>query len=144
MTASAINKTLLRSIGVLIMLQLLFSFYMITNQVLFRSSIPLFFNSNYFMFQKLQHILGFDYSLSTQASTIPLDSDILVASNDTLWFLNYYFLPRRLYTYTGSSSVSDVNKIPKDFLIAKHIEYILLYKPPQASMLKVEGGKIIK
>jgi hypothetical protein len=113
-------------------------------QVLFNSSLKLFINEDYFLFQKLQFMLGGDYKLSQDLAQLPLDSGILVVTADTHWFVNYYMLPRRLYTYPEVTKDEDLKKVPKNWLLEKGINYILLYHIPNVRLLQVDKDGNIK
>ncbi len=131
------NTFLQKLLWVLIVIQVMSCLYITGKHVLFNSHLKLWFNQDYFMFQKLQYMLGWDYYLSQNISQVPLDSDVLVISSDTLWFLNYYLQPRRLYTYPGAEKDADLKKVPPEWIKEKSIDYILFYHPPSVKILDV-------
>ena len=137
-----VNKTIIANLSkllwTLITIQLLWTLFVTVNHVLFNSSLRLWLNNDYFWFQKLQYVLGYDYQLSLNMGNIPQDAGILVVSSNDLWFLNYYALPRRLYTYPGLKNDIEAKKVPDSWLKEKKIDYILLYHPPAVRLLKPE------
>jgi hypothetical protein len=89
-------------------------------------------------------MLGGDYKLSQDLAQLPLDSGILVVTSDTHWFINYYMLPRRLYTYPEVTKDEDIRKIPKEWFQKKGVSYILLYHIPNVRLLQVDKDGNIK
>lgn len=103
-----------------------------------------FFHSNFSIWsdkkmsgsQKLGQILGTDYLAAQKFSRLPDNSGILIVSSDDIWFCNYYFLPRRMYTYPGVTKDEQV-RIPKTWLKSKGINYLFLYHIPLLRILGV-------
>lgn len=142
--SKTINENLSKLIWALVIAQIIISLCLTGNQVLFNSSLSLWLNNDLFWFQKMQYVLSYDYQLSLSMGEIPRNAGILVVSSNDLWFLNYYALPRRLFKYPGVEKDADINKVPKTWFKERNIDYILLYHPPTANLLKVDEVKGIK
>jgi hypothetical protein len=89
-------------------------------------------------------MLGYDYQLSLNAGSISKDSSILVVSNDIVFFLNYYFLPRRIYKYADITKDADLKNVSREKLKKDKINYILLYHPPSVKIINVDVNGSIK
>jgi hypothetical protein len=98
----------------------------------------LWLNPDYFRFQKEAALRGGDYVLSQKFADFPLDANYLVISEDTLWFINYYMFPRKLFWYEEVKKEEDFEKIPKEWLQKKKIEYVIFLKRPDVRIIKLD------
>jgi hypothetical protein len=103
---------------------------------LFNSNLRLWLNRDYFLFQKLNAMLGYDYVISRSIGNLPDDAKILLVSDTaaSTQFINYYMLPRSLYIYPKTmdqkiNNESDVKKVPSAWMKERGIEYIFIYRP---------------
>jgi len=125
-------------VWILIFAQLLACLLMTGNKVLFDSGLSLWFNENYFGFEKLNMILSGYYEVSQELiKRLPENSSILMVTNDQYWFINYYLLPRKMYKYMDIKNPEDIKRIPAKWIKEKRIDHILLFYPPNVRILKV-------
>jgi hypothetical protein len=140
MNKSSSSDILRGLLWVFIFVQIAFSLYITVNYLIKSSNLKYWLDANMTRTQKLDLILGGDYPVLRQFSTIPEDAGILIVSSDTIWFSNYYFLPRRMYKYNDVSKDEDL-KVPKKWLKEKNIEYLFLYHIPLLKVMKVNKKK---
>jgi hypothetical protein len=131
----------------LIILQIIFSLYLTGKQVIFNSNLRLWLSSDYFWHEKLQMMLGGDYHIAQQLKMLPKDTGILLVRQGDPWFINYYMMPRRMYSYREATNkeltnMTRLQKVPAKWLKEREIEYVLLYGAREVRILKV--GKDIK
>jgi len=123
-------------LGILIVIQVLWSLYIVGLYLIKSSNLIILFNNKISQTQKLNLILGGDYPVHEQFSWIPENAGILIVSSDDIFFCNYYFLPRRMYTYDHISKDKDL-RVPKEWLKKKKIDYLFLYHIPLLKVMKV-------
>ena len=138
------DRKLSAFLQLLLVVQVLWCLGVVANQVIFNSSLKLFFDRDHPMEQKLQFVLGFDYAISLQMAQMPADAGILLVTSDPIFFINYYALPRKMYVYPGVSKDEDVKKVPQSWLKEKGITFVLLYhpsyNPPSVRVMQLQNG----
>lgn len=91
--------------------------------------------------EKTANILGGDYIFSLNIKEkLPINASYLIVSKTTIWFLNYYLFPRKLFFYPNISSESDIKSIPSKWLKDRDIQYIIIYNPPAVNLIKINGA----
>lgn len=105
------------------------------NFILFNSNLRLWLNPDYFYSQKLE-VLSRDHGLASQMANLPVDENYLAVSTETLWFLNYYLFPRKLFWYKGVTKEHDLPKVPPEWLRQRNISKVIILT---SSELKIVG-----
>ena len=136
------NKTafpyIYKLLWTLIIIQVVWSSYLTGYYIWHDSNLRIFLDKNMPRDQKLALVLGGDYPHSVQAAKLLApDAGILLITSNPIYFLNYYYLPKRIYTYPGLVNENDVTRIPKTWLREKRIDYVLLYHSLTLKLLKV-------
>jgi hypothetical protein len=126
---------------ILIYIHIIFTLFYTGHFVLFNSSLPLLFSSDYFWEKKIEIMRGGDYLMAQAFADLPLDVNYLIISPANQWLLNYYLFPRKLFAYKGISMEADLEKVPRDWLRDKKIEYVILYIPPDVRVVKLDRQK---
>ncbi|MDD5593271.1 MAG: hypothetical protein PHG97_00840 [Candidatus Margulisbacteria bacterium] len=121
----------------LVIANILFSLWLTGHFIFFSSNFVIWTDKNKSSAQKLGQVLGTDYLAAQKFAWLPKNSGILIVSSDDIWFCNYYFLPRRMYTYPGTTKDEQV-AIPKPWLKSKRINFLFLYHIPLLRILHVD------
>jgi hypothetical protein len=121
---------------VLIFAQILCCLYITGSYLIKSSNLIIWTDKKMSRSQKMDLILGGDYPVSEQFSWIPKDAGILAVASDTIFFCNYYFLPRPMYTYNNITKDEDL-RVPKDWLKKEKISYLFLYHIPRLKVMTV-------
>jgi hypothetical protein len=109
-------------------------------QMLFNSGLRLRFSSDYFLSEKVTAVLGGPYQLAQQWQDLPRDANYLIIYPVDAWFANYYLFPRRLFRYEGATAEADFKNIPREWLAAKKIEYVIYYLSSGVRVEKLAGA----
>lgn len=126
-----------------IALQLIFGVVMVEEYMLYHSHFRAFMNRTMTRSQKLDAVLGGDYPVHIEFSSIPEDAGILAVATDPIYFCNYYFLPRRIYTYPGLTRDEDMH-VPKAWLKERNITLMFSYHIPLFKVLQLNREGNIK
>jgi hypothetical protein len=125
-------------IWVLLFCHLIYTLFVTGNFILFNSSLRLWLNPDYFYSQKIETILWRDHGLANQMSNLPVEENYLAVSTETLWFLNYYLFPRKLFWYKGVTKEQDLPKVPAEWLRQRNISQVIMLSPSELKMIRLD------
>ena len=118
-----------------IAVQLIAGMVMVEEYFLYHSHMRMFMNQTMTRKEKMDAVLGGDYPVHIRFSTIPENTSILIIASDPYFFCNYYFLPRRIYTYPGLTRDEDM-RIPREWIDERNITLLFSYHIPYFMVLQ--------
>ena len=126
-------------IWLLLIVQLCWTILIVGKYVIYQSNLSLWLNPDYSQEEKISMLLEPCYMFSRNTKDLPLNASYLMIKPDigSLWIVNYYFFPRKLYWHEGIITEADIKKLPAGWLKERAIEYAIVFSQTDPDLIKI-------